>query len=832
MSSWESHSAEPLVEPLTRREREILALLAQGYSGPEIAEQLTLAVSSVKWHIQQVYGKLGVNSKRQALTRAKELGLLGTPLPTASPKPSPNPKHNLPLQVTRFFGRETEIAQLQERLGEYRLVTLTGSGGVGKSRLSLQVAEAMLDDFADGVWFVGLAPLTDPELVPQQVAASLGLRDEPGRPILDSLTDFLRPRQVLLVLDNCEHLLDACARLAEALLHVCPRLKILASSREPLSVAGEAVFAVPSLPFPDSGQALSPEQLNDYAAVRLFVDRAHLVLPDYRVAAHNAASVARICQRLDGIPLALELAAARLRLLNTETLTAQLDDVFRVLTSGSRTALPRHQTLRATVEWSYQLLSEAERLLLQRLSVFAGGCTLEAAEAVCSGDGLEASEIMDRLAALVDKSMVIAERQPGEEARYRLLEMVRQYAQEKLEAARERAGLHTRHRDYFLAFTETRALKLQTSERFIWEPKLVAELDNVRQALEWSFSDLSEVEAGPRLLIAMRFVVGFRHQEALDWYLRSLALCQSRADISASLHVELLGNASALTAMNDPQTAVALSKQAIEISRSLGPEGKETLMWRLKTLAHCYFADADEADRAVALLAEAESILQALGPTHYAPEEGLRVKAIFSYERAALARRQGRYRDAKQHASESIRLYEESGSHSFAARAHTEMGIACLHLGEYREARERFLVALILNREIQGWEVAYNLRWLAAVDIGEGNLEQALEYGQESMREADKIPDRNIIASNLGLLAAISAKQGQSIRAACLAGASAAMWARQKRKPWEDSSLDTLLSGWRDGPEHELILHAFEVGQAMSADEAVAYALGLEPLKH
>ena len=531
MSDIERHSAGPLGEPLTRREREILALLAEGLTGPEIAERLTLATSSVKSHMQHLYGKLGANSKRQAVSRARELGLLSSSSaePAARPGPDadqvvrqgqplstgmlsagrPGPKHNLPIQVTRFFGREAEMAQLVGRLREHRLVTLTGSGGVGKTRLSLRVGGDVGGDFRDGIFFVELAPLSDPALVTQQVAATLGVRDEPGRPILESLTAFLRGRQVLLMLDNCEHLLEACARLSEDLLRACPRLRILASSREPLAAYGEAVFRVPSLPFPDARQALSPEHLDEFAAVGLFVDRARLVRPEYRVAPHNAAAVAHICRRLDGIPLAIEMAAARVNLLTAEQLAERLDDAFRVLTVASRTALPRHQTLRATIDWSYQLLNETERLLLWRLSVFAGGCTLEAAEAVCAelaelaGQGLVAGRVLDVMGSLVAKSMVVASRGAGEEARYRMLEMIRQYAGEKLLAAGEAEALQARHLDYFCKLAEEAEFKLQGPAKLAWLDRLAAELDNLRAAMEHGRANSESDEKALRLASAL-----------------------------------------------------------------------------------------------------------------------------------------------------------------------------------------------------------------------------------------------------------------------------------------------------------------------------------------
>ena len=297
------------------------------------------------------------------------------------------PSHNLPLELTAFIGREKEIAQVQLLLHQHRLVTLTGSGGVGKTRLSIQVAGEMLTEFPQGIWYVELAPISDPDLVSHSVAAVLGLREEPNRPIIETLCHFLSNRELLLVLDNCEHLLAACAQLADALLRNAPKLRILISSREALGIAGEHPFRVPSLSLPDPKQMPPLEALQRYEAVQLFTERAGAVLPSFQVTAHNARAVAQICQRLDGIPLALELAAARLNMLTAEQLDSRLDHAFRLLTGGSRTALPRQQTLRAAIDWSYKLLSTSEQVLLRRLAVFAGGSTLEAAEAVCAGDG-------------------------------------------------------------------------------------------------------------------------------------------------------------------------------------------------------------------------------------------------------------------------------------------------------------------------------------------------------------------------------------------------------------------------------------------------------------
>jgi predicted ATPase/DNA-binding CsgD family transcriptional regulator len=835
VSDGEHEPDDPLVEPLTRREREILGLLDQGLSAPEISELLTLAVSSIKWHIQHLYGKLGVSGKRQALTRAKELGLLGPPPAAAAaegqPSARPERKHNLPLQVTHFFGREREIAQLKERLAEHRLVTLTGPGGVGKTRLSLRTAEEVLRDFPAGVWLVELAPLSDPALVAQQVASSLGLHDDPGRPILETLTFFLRDRQVLLVLDNCEHLLEACARLADTLLRSCPRVRILASSREPLGIAGEAVFSVPSLSFPDPDHLPPIDQMTDYMAISLFVDRARLVRPDYQVAAHNAAALGRICQRLDGLPLAIEMAAARLNILNADQLAARLDDAFRLLTGGSRSALPRQQTLRATIDWSYELLSDKECLLFQRLSVFAGGCTLEAAEAVCADLSLQPSDVLDLLASLVAKSMVIADRRPGEETRYHLLEMVRQYARQKLQDSGESVHLHARHRDYFLMFAETNVPKLYSKERLIWTRKLGAEPENLRLALEWSFSDLTDVEAGPRLVIALFSHLWNSHRwsshhELFDWCKRAITLCQSRTDISAALYAQLHAQFSTLVSVNDPQTALTWSKQAVEISRRLRPIGNEILLGTLLVLGWRYMTDLDDVEQALAPYAEAEAVFQELGLDTNRTKQDPEIAAWFAHIKAEMANKQGHYQDAKMHASESIRLYEESGDRWSSLRPQISLGTACEDLGEYEQARSHFLKALSLITESGNWHKSDVIRRLGMVDFWLGNLDRALEYCQESLREAAGMPDNNIVASCLGVCAGIAAKRGQPARSARLSGAAEALYAKQGREAWEDSSLDTLLPSWRERPDQAAILNAFKAGQSMNAEQMVAYALG------
>jgi predicted ATPase/DNA-binding CsgD family transcriptional regulator len=532
--------ADTLIEPLTRREIEILALLAKHHTNKEIASSLNLSVNSVKWYARQIYGKLGVENRRQAVVKASELGLLTKfPFDEKSPllpeytdtflftKPASKPTHNLPLQLTSFIGRGTEIEQVKGLISTSRLVTLTGAGGVGKTRLALAVATQMLEESKDGVWLVELAPLGDPEIIPAAMASIFGVRSDQNRSLRTALLDFLREKEMLLIMDNCEHLIETCAELAENILRVCPKVRLLASSREALGIEGEVPFFVPSLSFPDPGKLPGIESLQGYDAVQLFLERARLVLPGFAITDTNETSLAQICQRLDGIPLALELAAARLQVLSLQQIEVRLDDRFRLLTGGSRRALPRHQTLHALIDWSYELLTEAERTLFRRLSVFAGGWTLKATEVVCTEASLRASspdifcasvlsftEILDLLGELVNKSLITVERDGDKVRGYRMLETIRQYAQEKLVEAGEAEGYRDRHLDYFLVLAEESEPLLRGPELLHRLELLDSQIDNLRLALTWALGG----ECSERAIKGMRIgrALGFY------WYARSL----------------------------------------------------------------------------------------------------------------------------------------------------------------------------------------------------------------------------------------------------------------------------------------------------------------------
>jgi predicted ATPase/class 3 adenylate cyclase len=409
--------------------------------------------------------------------------------------------NNLAQQLNSFIGREREMSELRELLAGQRLVTLLGMGGLGKSRLSVQLAAEVIDDYPDGVWLVELAPLSDPQLVAQAVATVLGVKEEAGRPVLEALVTFARDRKLLIVLDNCEHVVRACAELTKTLLQASPDVKILATSRDHLLVAGETVYHVPPLTVPSPGKRTTLDDLTQLEAVRLFVDRATASRPDFRLTERNAGAVEDICFRLDGIPLAIELAAARARAMSAEAISARLKDRFRLLVTGDQTVLPRQRTLRALIDWSYDLLPGDEQQLFQRLSVFAGGWSLEAVEAVGADSDLERALVLDRLAHLVEKSLVAMD---ADGARYRMLDTVRQYALERLSEARNESAVHDRHRDFFLALAERARPELVGPDQGVWLSRLDAERENLLAAHAWCGRADGDTEPGLRLVFALR----------------------------------------------------------------------------------------------------------------------------------------------------------------------------------------------------------------------------------------------------------------------------------------------------------------------------------------
>lgn len=589
--------------------------------------------------------------------------------------------NNLPIQLTNFIGREKEISRVKQLLRDHRLVTLTGSGGTGKTRLSLQVAADMLGHFPQGIWFVELAPLTDPELVSQTILSSMGVHEQAGRPALDLLQEILHDKRSLIILDNCEHLIEASARVADVLLSAAPELKVLASSREALGIRGELSYPVPSLSSPDIKHLPVMEQLSQYEAVRLFIDRAALVSPNFVVNKQNAPFIAQICYRLDGIPLAIELAAARVKMLSVEQISNRLDDRFRLLTGGARTALPRQQTLRALIDWSFDLLLEKERLLLCRLSVFADSWTLDSAEAVCTQEDIESFEMMDLLSQLVNKSLVVVIEKPqtgGKSLpeqtvpRYRMLETIRQYGHEKLLAS----GDGNKIRDGYFTFYLRMARKI-VSEFFgpgelAWRVWLDEEWDNIRAAVEWSME--TRPQAGLELVnfLGHLFMDSQDHlTDIQDWLLQLISdpANQSRTTTRARglLHWAWYANAN----YESSARIQTMIEEAISIYTKLGDSNG---------LAHGYLAAALAAND---LESGQVSFQKALTLLHETKDKVWTGFALLYF--GWLIETQDY---ARKHASleESLAIYRELGFVSGTIESLKQLGALALREGNFEQA--------------------------------------------------------------------------------------------------------------------------------------------------
>jgi predicted ATPase/class 3 adenylate cyclase/DNA-binding CsgD family transcriptional regulator len=483
-------------------------------------------------------------------------------------------RHNLPSQATSFVGRAAELAELRALVsGGSRLVTIVGPGGIGKSRLALQAAADVLDGTGDGVWLVELAPVAEPALVARTAAAALGVRETPGQSMLETLTGALGDRDLLLILDNAEQVLGAVAELADAVIRSCPRACLLVTSREPLGISGEHVFRVPGLTVPPATLA-APDQLAGFESVQLFAEHAALHRRGFIVNDENGAAVAAICVRLDGIPLALELAAARLGSLSASEINARLDQRFRLLTTGNRTALPRHQTLRAMIDWSYDLLSPQEQSVLDRLSVFAGGCTLDAAEAIACGGSVAERQVLDLLAALVGKSLVQAE-VVHDSTRYRLLDTIRHYAAERLalRAGSDLQDARVAHRDHYLSLVETADPRLRGPDEAAWLDRLEVEFDNIRAALAFSIADPDGAESGLRLASGLRWFCNMRGRageviEALNVLLkrRDARIPSRTRALALTVTCHLLNH------FGDDSAIPSLAGEALRIARDLAED--------------------------------------------------------------------------------------------------------------------------------------------------------------------------------------------------------------------------------------------------------------------
>jgi predicted ATPase/class 3 adenylate cyclase len=781
-----------------------------------------------------------------------QLNITGLPITFPPLKTLDSFPNNLPMQLTSFIGREHEIAELKQGLNEHRLVTLTGSGGTGKTRLSLQVAAELLEKFDHGVWFIELAPLADPDLIPQTILSAIDISEQPNKTPLEILKEYLREKKSLIVLDNCEHLVTASAQVVNALLNVAPNLKILASSREALGVKGELSYPVPSLTLPDVKHLPTMLQLSQYEAVRLFIDRALLVAPHFVVDKDNAPFIAQICYRLDGIPLAIELAAARIRMLSVEQISARLDDRFRLLTGGARTALPRQQTLRALIDWSYDILSENERLLLRRLSVFAGGWTLEAAEQVCSGAGIEVYDVLDLLSQLVNKSLVsVIEHLPGSDPRYRMLETIRQYAREKLMESRDIETLRQHHLAYFVKLAQQAEPELYHSDQLLWLDRLDAELDNLRMALEWALA--SDVESGLRIaVIPWRFWQARGYLvEIGEWLAQSL----ERYDSVNALHVQALTIYSSyfFRQGNFPE-AVRLAAQSLQMARSLSNQQLEALS--LSFLGVFTILEGN-AEAGAPLLEQSLAIYRAIGDKMgqanalewLSTSKGTMESAIgFCRESLQLYRElghlagitnsltnlarltlwRGDFSSPASWLEEALSISRQLGDQTSEDEILATFGILAYWQADYVRARAYFEESLILCEKVgDHFQALWAHLFMAYVILRQGDIPQAHEMFEDGIRNTQIAGLTIALVFSVEGLASLDIIQGKYQLSGQLFAWADSM--REKigdfRPPVEQASVDKDLAMIHSKVDDAEFTRLSAQGRSMTVEQAIALAL-------
>jgi predicted ATPase len=723
---------------------------------------------------------------------------------------NPALRNNLPAQLSAFIGRDGEVSEVRALVESCRLVTLTGAGGSGKTRLGLQVAAGLLDGSGDGVWLAELAAVTEQDAVAAAISQALRLTGQPGRPALEALLDALAPQDVLIVLDNCEHLIGGCAKTAEAILRRCPRVHLLATSREPLGIGGESIYRVPSLSLPGPGDSGSAPGSSD--AVALFADRARANGVALEVDGQAGPLVVSVCRRLDGMPLAIELAAARLRSMSLGELHDRLDQRFRLLTGGSRTALERQQTLAATVGWSYSLLTGAEQVLLGRLSLFAGGFGLDAAEAVCGFGDLEVLDVADLLGSLVDKSLVVAE-PAGTGLPYRLLETIRLFAAERLVEAgdEEAAAAAAAHCAHFLAVAEMAAAYLTGPEQGKWLDRLDADQANLRRAARYAAGRPDGTAVVLRLGVALDryWQPRSREQEAFGLLVSALQRPSARAD--PALFAAALVTAAAMAWLIDVTTARHLGEQAVQVARQLGDERLLSRALGSLCAAHSF---AGEPQTGRQFGQESVERARSLGDDVLLAESLLEYLMVIDPDRSG------------QLYAEAFACTERSGDHVINSSLHNNAGVAALRAGDLPAARAHLEAAARAAQQI-GWEDATGQANLGLVLRAEGNPDGARSTVEAALRISRRNGDNLSLAYAILALALLAGDAGDWDRAAVLHGAAQAFLDRTGSL-WEElearyrrDSLDQARAHLGD----EQLERTYATGMALSLEKSLDLAL-------
>lgn len=755
--------------------------------------------------------ELGIEPSPE-LKRLEEQILLQDPeLDLAVAEPSERPATNLPVRLSSFVGREVELGEVGQLLADARLLTLVGPGGSGKTRVGLELAQRVLDDYSDGVWLVDLASLNDPGLVAATVAAVLGVKDVPGRSLAAGLGVFLASRRVLLVLDNCEHLIEAVARLSRELLEGTDGLRVLATSRELLGVPGEFGYEVGALSLPTEADDCSAVRAGSFDAVRLFVERGETARPGFRLTNGNAPKVGQICRRLDGMPLALELAAACLRVLPPEQIARRLDDRFRLLTGGARTAVPRQQTLRAAIDWSYDLLSEHEQQVFNRLSVFAGAFTLEAAERVCAGGAIEDRHVVVLLSRLVDKSLLATVHDQSGEVRFRMLETIGYYARERLAETGDADVTRRRHAEFHRDLAVGGAAQIRDGHRS-WMVRLEVEHDDLRGALDWSLEQ-GEVELGLDLGGALFGFWNFHRREAKGWYSKLQAVAWGGVSLGRA---RVLEGFAAFAA--EGNQSVAAFEEAVSIYRQLA---EHKSLWRALQNLGSHLVELGERARAKAAFEEAVAIQQQAGDAHGCT---LQFLGHLVYE-------EGDHRRARELFEEGVKVGRSS---SAPCQSTNLQWMAALERREGNRARARTLLDQALEsfrRMAARAEECEVITELAMVTRDEGDLSSAqalLQQSLETARQAgDLLDEARFVVWWVRRLASLETLAGHNQRAVRLYGAVDAH-SRADFETWYDFERydqEEYLDLIRAALDQNTFTQAWNEGKAMAVGELLEYAV-------
>ena len=797
-------------------------IMSIGHGGQILVSETTLQIA--REHLPKDVSVLDLGQHQlKGLSRAEQIYQISTPELQREFPPLKSQTHatnNLPTQLTSFVGRERELAEAKSRLEGARLLTLIGPGGTGKTRISIQLGAQLISDFKDGVWLVEFAPISDTSLITQTIASTFDIREVPGTPVEVLVHDYLREKHLLLILDNCEHLIEASARIADELLHVATKIKVIASSREALGINGETVYRVPSLSLPHQFE-ITKEAAMGFESVQLFVERAFAANRKFQLTDENASFVVQICSRLDGIPLAIELAAARITVFSPEQIAKRLDDRFKLLTGGSRTALPRQQTLRALIDWSYELLSEGERAFLRRLSVFAGGWTFEAAETICNN-----VDVFEHLPQLVNKSLVSV-KDDGDEPRYFLLETIRQYARDKLLENNEGKGTRDRHLAYYLELTETAGPELRKREHELeWIDRLETEYDNIRTAIEWGLSN--DVIAATRMIVplAQFLIVTTFASEGHRWGTAALKQLDSLIENGQSLTDEYLAHKARLLAsmstmsfsMGDTKRSGAEAEEAIPVLRSNGEE------WRLvaaMTFLTAASLQTGNIDAAIATSNDMQTLAEELDDPYI---WGVVFGAASSIEAFV-------YKDftkANTLLAKTEELMKVNGSRWSYGITMYSSGSFYIMQKQFDKAREKLNIAMQTMQEIGSRRNVIMIKSdLAHALRHEGNHHQAIPAYQETIKEWQRMGHRAAVAHQLECLAFIAKALEEAEKATKLLGAAEALRQRIEidMNPLERQEYEKEVADLKANMNEKEFASFWTEGRSMTMDEAIEFAL-------